>query len=163
MARGPPAVGRLLLALVLHLLLWSAVGKKQRAVDGPIKTVVVLVQENRSFDHMLGWLKRLNPEIDGVTGAEWNYLNVSVPGSPKLFFADDSEFVDPDPGHSFQAMREQIFGSEDTSARPAPMNGFAQQAESMEAGFSKKVMSGFRPEVVPVHTALAMEYAVFDK
>jgi hypothetical protein len=55
-----------------------------------------------------------------------------------------AEFVDPDPGHSFQAIREQIFGQNDTSENPPPMNGFAQQAESMAKGFSKTVMSGFR-------------------
>ncbi|KAH7433673.1 hypothetical protein KP509_07G080600 [Ceratopteris richardii] len=136
---------------------------KQREVQGPIKTIVVLVMENRSFDHMLGWLKRLNPEIDGVTGHEWNPLNVHDPNSERVFFRDDSEFVDPDPGHSFQAIREQIFGGADTSAYPAPMNGFAQQAESMEPGFSRTVMSGFRPEIVSSYTSLAMEYAICDR
>ena len=119
--------------------------------------------ENRSFDHMLGWLKRLNPDIDGVTGQEWNRINSSDPNSEKIFFRDDAEFVDPDPGHSFQAIREQIFGVNDSSAIPAPMNGFAQQAESMMPGFSKTVMAGFRPEIVSSFTSLAMEFAVCDR
>eukprot|EP00250_Pteridium_aquilinum_P002066 c12276_g1_i1 orf=222-1847(-) len=136
---------------------------KKKKLEGPIKTIVVLVMENRSFDHILGWLKRLNPEIDGVTGHEWNLINVRDPSSERIYFKDDAEFVDPDPGHSFQAIREQIFGSSDTSANPAPMNGFAQQAEHMEAGFSKTVMSGFRPEIVSSFTSLAMEYAVCDR
>ncbi|KAJ7543371.1 hypothetical protein O6H91_09G034700 [Diphasiastrum complanatum] len=155
-----------LLWLLLHLLVFPANGvdfKAQKSANGPIKTVVVLVMENRSFDHMLGWLKRLNPDIDGLTGTESNPLSVAVPDSPSVPVSDIAEFVDPDPGHSFEAIRQQIFASDDTSANPPPMNGFAQQAESIQPGLSKRVMSAFRPEVVPAYTALAMEFAVFDK
>ena len=37
-----------------------------------LKHVVVLMMENRSFDHMLGALKAANPTIDGLTGNETN-------------------------------------------------------------------------------------------
>ncbi|PON49389.1 Phosphoesterase [Trema orientale] len=43
------------------------------------------------------------------------------------------------------------------------MNGFAQQAESMSPGLSKTVMSGFKPEFVPVYAELVNEFAVFDR
>jgi phospholipase C len=43
------------------------------------------------------------------------------------------------------------------------MDGFAIQAETVVAGLSTRVMSAFRPEVIPVHTALAMNFAVFDR
>lgn len=131
----------------------------------PIKTVVVLVMENRSFDHMLGWMKKLNPEINGVDGSEFNTLSAGDPSSRKFFFKDQSHYVDPDPGHSFQAIREQIFGSNDTSADPPPMNGFAQQAYSMDPSFnmSEDVMNGFHPQMVPVYQTLVSEFAVFDR
>lgn len=119
--------------------------------------------ENRSFDHIYGWLKSTRPDIDGLFGNESNPISASDPNSPTVSVSDDSVFVDYDPGHSFQAIREQIFGSNDTSANPAPMNGFAQQAESMREGFSKSVMGGFKPELLPVYTELANEFAVFDK
>ncbi|MGB8064456.1 MAG: alkaline phosphatase family protein [Candidatus Sulfotelmatobacter sp.] len=32
-----------------------------------LKHIVVLMMENRSFDHMLGSLQAVNPNIDGVT------------------------------------------------------------------------------------------------
>ena len=38
-----------------------------------IQRLVVLMLENRSFDHMLGFLKQTNPNINGLTGVEWNY------------------------------------------------------------------------------------------
>lgn len=131
--------------LVIVALLVAAPSNAKTRIDGPIKVIVVMVMENRSFDHMLGWLKTLNPEIDGLTGAECNRKNTTDPTSDLVCVSDIAEFVDPDPGHSFQAIQEQIFGSNDTSANPPPMNGFAQQAESMYyKGFSKTVMSGFR-------------------
>lgn len=147
----------LLLLLFLHP--WSA------ASVSPIKTVVVLVMENRSFDHMLGWMKRLNPNINGVTGSESNPLSTTDPNSQRFFFKDQAQFVDPDPGHSFQAIREQIFGSNDTSASPPPMNGFAQQAFSMtgSTNMSDNVMNGFQPDMVAVYQTLVSEFAVFDR
>lgn len=132
-------------------------------IRGPIKTLVVLVMENRSFDHVLGWLKSTRPEIDGLTGKESNRLNASYPASPEIWVSDDALFVDADPGHSFQAIREQVFGTEDWFQDPAPMSGFAQQAENMTEGLSKTVMSGFKPAVLPVYTALVNEFAVFDR
>lgn len=121
--------------------------------------------ENRSFDHMLGWMKRLNPAINGVTGSESNPLSVTDPNSKRFFFKDQAHYVDPDPGHSFQAIREQIFGSNDTSANPPPMNGFAQQAFSMDntSRMSENVMNGFLPDLLPVYKTLVSEFAVFDR
>jgi phospholipase C len=131
----------------------------------PIKTVVVLVMENRSFDHMLGWMKSLNPKINGVDGTQSNYLKSSDPSSQKFNFQRSSEYVDPDPGHSFQAIREEIFGSNDTSADPAPMNGFAQVAFGMDSSMnmSKDVMNGFDPDKVAVYKTLVTEFSVFDR
>ncbi|KAL2612915.1 hypothetical protein R1flu_024607 [Riccia fluitans] len=155
--------------VLFHLLLCSFYVVDSN-VESPIKTVVVLVMENRSFDHMLGWLKRLNPEIDGLTGTESNPLNASDPSSDHVFVSDQAEFVDPDPGHSFRAIREQVFGSkksvdEEGEFEPPRMNGFVQQARGMNYGpdFAERVMSAFRPEVIPVTTTLAMEFAVFDR
>lgn len=105
----------------------------------PIKTVVVLVQENRSFDHVLGWMKSLNPEIEGITGNESNPLSTSDPNSPRVYFGDRSAHIDPDPGHSFEAIFEQVYGvpwspSVASQNLKPTMEGFAQQAESIEEG-----------------------------
>ncbi|KAK2640979.1 hypothetical protein Ddye_022742 [Dipteronia dyeriana] len=131
----------------------------------PIKTIVVLVMENRSFDHMIGWMNKINPEINGVDGSQSNPLSTTDPNSEKFFFNNTSHYVDPDPGHSFQAIREQIFGSNDTSANPPPMNGFAQQAFSMDPSknMSQFVMNGFDPDKVSVYKTLVSEFAVFDR
>ncbi|KAK1299264.1 hypothetical protein QJS10_CPB14g01740 [Acorus calamus] len=153
------------LLCLLFLLLVPTQSLDLGKIDGPIKTLVVLVMENRSFDHMLGWLRRTRPDIDGLTGSESNRLLVSDPDSPEVVVSDDASFVDSDPGHSFQAIREQIFGifPDGPPVDPAPMSGFAQQAEGVSPGFSKTVMSGFKPESVPVYAALADEFAVMDR
>lgn len=134
----------------------------------PIKTIVILVQENRSFDHMLGWFKSLNPEIDGVAGSESNPISTSDPNSSTVFFKDNSEYVDPDPGHSIQDIYEQVFGQPWSSDHPNPphepkMNGFAQNAERTQKGMAKAVMNGFKPDAVPVYKELASKFGICDR
>ncbi|KAJ4769007.1 Non-specific phospholipase C1 [Rhynchospora pubera] len=159
----------LYLYLYLYLVAWGQWGpcaeakaKKAHEIRGPIKTVVVVVMENRSFDHILGWIRRSRPDIDGLTGSESNRLNASDPSSEAVRVSEDAVFVDSDPGHSFQAIREQIFGGS-RELDPAPMSGFVQQAASMGLGMPRNVMSGFPPDAVPVYTHLANHFAVFDR
>ncbi|GAB2287082.1 Phosphatidylglycerol/phosphatidylinositol transfer protein [Dionaea muscipula] len=155
--------------LLLLLFLSTNIFIHGASITGPIKTVVVLVMENRSFDHMLGWMKKLNPLIDGVDGSEWNPLNTTAAAATRIYFNDTSHYVvDPDPGHSFAAIREQIFGSDDDvtpSSVPPLMNGFAQQAYSVNGSIemAQHVMNGFPPEMVAVYSALVSEFAVFDR
>lgn len=154
-----------LLILTPHSLSFPFPFPKHRPkINSPVKTLVVLVMENRSFDHILGWIKSTRPDIDGLTGAEFNRLNASDPDSPKVYVSNGAVFIDEDPGHSIQAITEQIFGSNrSNTANPAPMNGFAQQAKSMDDSMPHNVMSGFKPELVPVYAELANEFAVFDR
>ena len=119
---------------------------------------------------MVGWMKSLNPEIDGVTGAESNPISAADPNSGVIYFTNDAGFVDPDPGHSFEAVYEQVFGrpwTADSASSPDPlrptMGGFAQQAEEKEKGLSKTVMRGLRPEAVPVFKELVAEFGVCDR
>ncbi|KAH7867368.1 hypothetical protein Vadar_032544 [Vaccinium darrowii] len=128
----------------------------------PIKTIVVLVLENRSFDHMIGWMKNsINPSINGVTGEECNPISTKAQDPQSICFKDDAEFVDPDPGHSFQAVEQQVFGS-NLSSIPS-MTGFVEQALSMSQNLSHTVMKGFKPQNIPVFAELVREFAVFDR
>ncbi|KAK4364333.1 hypothetical protein RND71_015691 [Anisodus tanguticus] len=134
----------------------------------PIKTVVVLVHVNRSFDHMLGWMNTLNPEIDGPTGKESNQISTSDPNSSLILFGNKSLYVDLDPGHSIQDIYEQIFGvpwSQDLANKKLEptMKGFAQNAERNKKGMAETVMNGFKPDTVPVYKELLTEFAVCDR
>ncbi|KAG6510134.1 non-specific phospholipase C3-like [Zingiber officinale] len=153
----------------------TAASSSSTAAGFKIKTVVVLVQENRSFDHMLGWMKSINPSIDGIASKDQfsNPLSTADPAAGIVYFGDNSRYVEPDPGHSIQAIYEQIYGVEfaDATSTPItppgvttpPMNGFAQQAEKEQKGRSEIVMNGFRPAAVPVYEALVREFAVCDR
>ncbi|KAK4410761.1 Non-specific phospholipase C6 [Sesamum angolense] len=110
---------------------------------------------------MLGWMKKsVNPLINGVTGRECNLVSTKADlSSEKICFSDDAEYVDPDPGHSFEAVEQQVFAG---GSIPS-MSGFVEQALSMSKNLSETVMKGFRPENVPVYAALVSEFAVFDR
>ncbi|KAI9079635.1 hypothetical protein K1719_038256 [Acacia pycnantha] len=159
--RTKPRSLHFLFSIFLCFLILSCVLKPYHvAASQPIKTIVVLVMENRSFDHMLGWMKKaINPVIDGVTGRECNPVSTKNQTRESICFTDDAEFVDPDPGHSFEAVEQQVFGS---GSIPS-MSGFVEQASSMSTNLSQTVMKGFRPESVPVYAALVREFAVFDR
>jgi phospholipase C len=84
-----------------------------------IERLVVLRLENRSFDHLLGFLKRENPIINGLTGEESN--PAAIDDRPDVEVSDDAGDVrdlDPDPGHDFDDVTRQIFGSLDTLQPP---------------------------------------------
>ncbi|KAG8487987.1 hypothetical protein CXB51_018539 [Gossypium anomalum] len=130
--------------------------------ESPIKTIVVLVMENRSFDHMVGWMKQsINPTINGVTGNECNPISTKTPNPKSICFTNDAQFVDPDPGHSFEAVEQQVFGS--TPSSFPSMSGFVEQAFSISPNMSETVMKGFKPEAVPIYATLVKEFAVFDR
>ncbi|KAK8671127.1 hypothetical protein V6N13_037732 [Hibiscus sabdariffa] len=128
--------------------------------QSPIKTMVVLVMENRSFDHMVGWMKKyINPSINGVVGDGCNPVSTKNPNPYSICFTDGVEFVDPDPNHSFEAGEQQVFGS---TTFPS-MSGFVEQTLLISPNLSETVVKGFRLEAMPVYASLVKEFAVFDR
>src|SRR2546426_12637099 len=89
-----------------------------------IEHFVVLRLENRSFDHMLGWLKAQDPRIEGLTGAESNRLVPADPASSVTPVSPSAGFADPDvdPGHELADVNEQLFGSRLVHNGVAPTN-----------------------------------------
>jgi phospholipase C len=76
-----------------------------------LKHIVVLMMENRSFDHMLGSLKAVNPAIDGITDPLSNPDTTGAQIKPQPL-AEFQGQLDPDPDHHFPAVDLQIFGRE---------------------------------------------------
>ena len=103
--------------------------KKERMGKGegggyPIKYYVVLMLENRSFDHMLGFLKRFNPNINGLTGTESNPLNPADPSAGSITVSDDAEYVTSvDPSHSVDGTTMQLWGVGGPKETTPTMNG----------------------------------------
>ncbi|KAL6850212.1 hypothetical protein ACP4OV_020839 [Aristida adscensionis] len=163
--------------LLLALFVLAAAGNGAAAGGGgdrpsPIEHVVVLALENRSFDHMLGWMRRLlGLPVDGLTGAECNPDSTNATSS--ICVSADADLVVPDdPGHSFEDVLEQVFGNISSSSSAAAatplmqqpsMSGFVRSALSVNALLSSAVMRAFRPSRLPAFAALAPAFAVFDR
>jgi phospholipase C len=129
-----------------------------------LKHIVVLMMENRSFDHMLGGLKRQFPNINGLTGNESNpdTNGTIIQVQPNATFQGQ---LDHDPDHHFPGVDLQIFGGAPPGpGRPANMQGFIKSyaTQGTDVNASHAIMSYFPPDQLPVLTKLATEYAVFN-
>lgn len=126
----------------------------------------VLMMENRSFDHMLGFMKAPGYDIEGLDPAALPFNEDSA--EKKIAVSNTARptgDLKADPNHHFPDVTEQIYGT----PNPGPgqgleMSGFVRNYErksgSAEAGAN--IMKCFRPEAVPVLSTLAREYAVCD-
>jgi phospholipase C len=129
-----------------------------------LEHVVVLMMENRSFDHMLGGLKKKFPRINGLNGDESNpdASGNTVTVQPNATYQGQ---LDHDPDHHFPGVDLQIFGGAPAGpGRAANMGGFIKSYATQGAGgnSSHAIMNYFAPEKIPVLTKLATEYAVFN-
>jgi phospholipase C len=126
-----------------------------------LKHIVVLMMENRSFDHMLGGLKARDPRIDGLTGNETNpdINNVAVRVQPQALYQSQ---LDPDPDHHFPAVDLQIFNN--SNPRVANMQGFVKSYfnQLRDSNHSQKIMYYFKPDKLSILSTLAREFAVFN-
>ena len=161
----PPRSTSQVVPLVGHAPVSPLSSPQPAAQPGPhVKHLIVLMMENRSFDHMLGSLKMINPEIDGLTGNESNpdSNGTLVRAQPSAVYQGQ---LDPDPDYHFPGVDFQIFGGDATSGRVANMQGFVKsyfiQFQSIER--SRSIMYYFKPDKLPVLTTLATEFAVCDR
>jgi phospholipase C len=139
------------------------------ATTSPIKYVIVLMLENRSFDHMLGFLKQLNQQIRGCLPNDEgcsNHIIANDSTSTKVTVDDTAVYSQASPSHSISGTTEQIFGTrtptEDTTGT---MDGFIQSYSKIFSGDTGKgstVMSCYAPDHVPAITNLSMEFGFFD-
>lgn len=128
-----------------------------------LKHIVVLMMENRSFDHMLGALKAQDPRIDGLKGNETNPDTTGelVKVQP---LAEYQSQLDPDPDHSFPGTDLELFNAVQGNPRVANMQGFIRSyfQKRHDVNHSHKIMYYFMPDKLPVLTTLARKYAVFN-
>src|SRR5262245_30783213 len=112
-----------------------------------LKHLVVLMMENRSFDHMLGSLRAVNPGIDGIPD---DYSNPDTTGheiKPRARAQYQGQ-LDPDPNHDFAPVNEQIY-----NGTPVPgMRGFIRSyfKQRRDVKSSQKIMYYFKREKLPV-------------
>lgn len=138
---------------------------------GLIKTIVVVMMENRSFDNLLGYLC-LDPSrknVDGIVDtAEWRDKVASVYNGTKyrpFLLTDPYDAIDADPPHE----RPQIATQMGTAANGLfPMNGFvanyvsAKGAKPVTASSQPPVMDYFTAEQAPMTDFFARNFAICD-
>lgn len=73
---------KLLWICFLILLATHSHGQKYTT---PIKHFVVVMLENRSFDHMLGHLQGINSQVRGLNETEWNPIDPTKSSSPRVY------------------------------------------------------------------------------
>ena len=129
-----------------------------------LRHIVVLMLENRSFDHMLGSLSAVDARIDGIT-AGWNNPDTTGASVQPQPHADFQGQLDPDPDHHFPAVDLQIFGGDTSPGRVANMQGFVKSYynQQQNVGHSHNIMNYFAQDQLPVLTTLALEFAVFNR
>lgn len=150
-----------------------------------VKHIVVLMLENRAFDHMLGLL----PGVEGVAGG--SYFNLADPAdasAKKYRTSTDAPYAVPKrevpasgyggPSHSFPSATQQLFGDREAKGpiplpdgAPATNNGFVESYISALHRVPvhdpsdrqiQAVMASFTPERLPVLSTLAREFCLCD-
>lgn len=150
-----------------------------------INHIVVLMLENRSFDHMLGFLyadsNNVSPAgqaFEGLTGKESNPGAAGaadtvfriVPGQTNTYYQPGA-----DPGEGYAATNAQLFGNATAPTPPIATNqGFVSNYAATLAWESKSkggvlagtvaadIMGMHTPQTLPVLSALARGFAVCD-
>jgi phospholipase C len=147
--------------------------------------IVVLMLENRSFDHMLGFLYASEGNVsptgapfDGLTGQESNrdqmgnavLVSQAASSTPNLYYLPGA-----DPGEGYTATNLQLFGTEQPAGQPTN-SGFVTNYAATLAWETKdpswsvlpgtvdtEIMTMFTPATLPVLSTLAKGFAVCDQ
>lgn len=150
-------------------LMWSVCRLVARDKEKPdrIKHVFVLMLENRSFDHLLGFSNLQG--IDAITGQattiegldpaqNWNL----DPQGNKVFASSPADWAMPhDPGHEFTDVKVQLCGVKGNYPN-IDNSGFVTDYATVDPSHPGEIMKCYAPDQLPVLTTLAREYAVCD-
>ncbi|MBB6254765.1 alkaline phosphatase family protein [Nitrospirillum iridis] len=122
-----------------------------------IQNVIVLMMENHSFDHMLGWLPSIG-ELDGTqTNQDWAGNGYAV--------TEGADYrTNPCPQHQLVNINIQVFGTSDPDADATPtMSGFVLDYMSgidQPDGDPAVLMGCYSSDQLPVISTLAQTYTV---
>lgn len=118
-----------------------------------IDHIVVVMMENRSFDHFFGGLSLAEGlPVDGLSGRE---SNLSLMGDPVAVFNTSKLVHEEDPPHGWNASHAQFNGGLN--------DGFVTAYQNAGAQDYAEVMSYYLREQLPVYHALVDEYVLCDR
>jgi phospholipase C len=137
-----------------------------------VEHIVVVMMENRSFDHMLGYLSlpveeggKGRIDVDGLKGPTTN-VNLLDGVSYPIHHLDGTKFKDEteDPDHSGKSVDQQLSntagGFVENFAHISGERARAAHAQPPDPGL---VMGYYNGQDLPVYDHLAAEYCVVDR
>jgi phospholipase C len=119
----------------------------------PIKNVIVLMKENRSFDHILGAL-----HDQGQPGTEPippTFSNLDAQGAQVAPFRETTTCIAHDPDHQWDAMHAQVDNGK--------MDGFVTSAATSTETDGHFVMGHYENGDLPFYYWLASTFALNDR
>jgi phospholipase C len=144
-----------------------------------IDHVILLMLENRSFDHLLGYLYPRSGDFDGLDGTQSNRdpagTDVSV---YPITSENENAYYYPlaNPAEGFAATNEQLFYSatapaDGKAANDGFVTSFARELDHPAHSLDPKlvgaqpssIMGMYSPEMLPVLSGLAKGFAVCDR
>ncbi len=131
-------------------LLAEAAKRHRRHLPGPrnlpIDTFVVLMMENRSFDHYLGWLPKADGRQKGLVYTDSGGQTLST----QRLTGDFQGCAHPDPDHSWRGGRTQINGGR--------MDGFLRSGDN-----DVYSISYYTEEDLPFIPSVAKAFTTYDR
>jgi phospholipase C len=124
---------------------------KELAGKFPIRHVIVMMRENRAFDHLLGKLHDARPEVEAVPST---FQNLDKAGAVVAPFHADTTCIHNDPIHQWNAMHAAVNGGK--------MDGFVTSAADTTGTDGHFVMSYYEATDLPFTYWLASTWPVND-
>lgn len=124
----------------------------------PIEHVIVLMLENRSFDHMLGGLSEAIADLDGAPKTGEPDRSNRADGRTYKQSAGASRAIKYDPKHELQHTLNQL-----AKANSGFVDDFARAYPGSQPADRAEVMKYFTDGDLPALHALAKKFAVCDK
>ncbi len=127
-----------------------------------VETIVVVIMENRSFDHLLGYLNLPGSgriALDGIQDSEQWRRSCANPGPPNNFMYEPTPLAElhvTDPPHERANIALQL--GERSAEGVFPMKGFIHSA-----GGNSQVMQYYDAATVPVTDFFAHNFALCDR
>ena len=118
----------------------------------PIKHVIVMMKENRSFDHLLGQLHATKPAVEAIPST---FSNVDLQDAGVAPFHQTSSCIAHDPDHQWAAMHTQVDDGK--------MDGFVVSAATSTSTDGHFAMSYYDATDLPFYYWLAATYPLNDR
>jgi phospholipase C len=117
----------------------------------PISHVIVVMKENRSFDHLFGGLGALQPDAEVFPPG---FTNPDLTGAPVAPFHLTTTCVGNDPDHQWDAMHAQIDGGK--------MDGYVTSAARSTGSDGHFAIGHYDASDLPFYYFLASTFALAD-